>query len=300
MEMCELTCSCLADVHAYSYHSEVPRELQGQGIAGLLAKAAFEFAEEENYRVLPTCSYVSKTFLTKAGNEKYQRLTIDINKKGRSRSRSPARGKGDGKSSASSGSTSSGNDRKRKSRSPSGEGASAGRSRSPDSKRAEKRARKSSPARDNSDNSSASSSNSAGGSSYDSNRTGAKKGLASFLNQFKSSDADSASNSSAGSKASSSSSSSAASKPNASASNANAIPPHFVPLPFHAGLKRWATIERLLSQSIKDTGALADVMAELLEKQKSKDIKPGISGLRHFLEETASTVRRACFLLARR
>ena len=39
-------------------HTEVPPELEGQGIAGKLVKAALESAKEEGLRVVARCSFV--------------------------------------------------------------------------------------------------------------------------------------------------------------------------------------------------------------------------------------------------
>lgn len=41
------------------YHTYVPPEGRGQGAAGELSKAAFEYAKLENMAVIPSCSYVS-------------------------------------------------------------------------------------------------------------------------------------------------------------------------------------------------------------------------------------------------
>lgn len=40
------------------YHTGVPKELSGRGIAAALAKAVLEFAKNENLEVQPSCSYV--------------------------------------------------------------------------------------------------------------------------------------------------------------------------------------------------------------------------------------------------
>lgn len=40
------------------YHTFVPTELRGRSIAGLLTKAALEYAQEHGFKVLPSCSYV--------------------------------------------------------------------------------------------------------------------------------------------------------------------------------------------------------------------------------------------------
>ena len=39
-------------------HTEVPEKGQGKGIAGALARAAFEHARTVNQMVIPTCSFV--------------------------------------------------------------------------------------------------------------------------------------------------------------------------------------------------------------------------------------------------
>jgi predicted GNAT family acetyltransferase len=54
------------------YRTYVPNQFRGQGVAGLLATAAFEFAKREKYQVIPTCSYISDTFLPK--NPQWQEL----------------------------------------------------------------------------------------------------------------------------------------------------------------------------------------------------------------------------------
>lgn len=40
-------------------HTEVPPELEGQGIAGRIAKAALEYARDQQLRVVPLCPYVA-------------------------------------------------------------------------------------------------------------------------------------------------------------------------------------------------------------------------------------------------
>lgn len=39
-------------------HTEVPSPYQGQGLAGKLAKAALDWAREQGYKVVPSCSFV--------------------------------------------------------------------------------------------------------------------------------------------------------------------------------------------------------------------------------------------------
>jgi len=40
------------------YHTFVPPELRGRGIAGKLVLAALEYARENNKKVIPSCSFV--------------------------------------------------------------------------------------------------------------------------------------------------------------------------------------------------------------------------------------------------
>uniref|UniRef100_A0A7E4UVJ5 Protein NATD1 n=1 Tax=Panagrellus redivivus TaxID=6233 RepID=A0A7E4UVJ5_PANRE len=42
------------------YHTEVPVEHRGQGYAAQLVKEGFKFAKTENFKVIPSCSYVAK------------------------------------------------------------------------------------------------------------------------------------------------------------------------------------------------------------------------------------------------
>jgi uncharacterized protein len=41
------------------HHTEVPWQLQGQGVAGLLVQGALDWVREQGLRVRPTCSYVA-------------------------------------------------------------------------------------------------------------------------------------------------------------------------------------------------------------------------------------------------
>ena len=45
-----------------AYHTGVRRELEGQGIAGLLFDEMVKYARENNYKVIPTCSYILVKF----------------------------------------------------------------------------------------------------------------------------------------------------------------------------------------------------------------------------------------------
>jgi predicted GNAT family acetyltransferase len=40
-------------------HTEVPSALEGQGLAGKLARAGLEYAKEQKQRVMPLCPYVA-------------------------------------------------------------------------------------------------------------------------------------------------------------------------------------------------------------------------------------------------
>lgn len=44
-------------------HTYVPPSKRGQGLAGKLTEAALLYARQAGFSVLPTCSYVSDTFL---------------------------------------------------------------------------------------------------------------------------------------------------------------------------------------------------------------------------------------------
>lgn len=41
-------------------HTEVPRELQGRGLANVLAKAVLDRARNERWRVVPRCPFIAK------------------------------------------------------------------------------------------------------------------------------------------------------------------------------------------------------------------------------------------------
>lgn len=45
------------------YRTFVPESLRGKGLAEQLCKAAFEYAKAGNFKVIPSCSYVSSTYL---------------------------------------------------------------------------------------------------------------------------------------------------------------------------------------------------------------------------------------------
>ena len=39
-------------------HTGVPRELEGKGIGSLIVRAGLDYAREQNYKVIPLCSFV--------------------------------------------------------------------------------------------------------------------------------------------------------------------------------------------------------------------------------------------------
>lgn len=47
------------------FHTFTDSDLRGQGLAEKLTQAAFEHAKANDLRVIPTCPYVSETFLKK-------------------------------------------------------------------------------------------------------------------------------------------------------------------------------------------------------------------------------------------
>jgi uncharacterized protein len=53
------------------YHTYVPEELRGRGIAGKLVIKGFEFAEKNDYKIIPGCSYVG-AFLNR--HKKFEKL----------------------------------------------------------------------------------------------------------------------------------------------------------------------------------------------------------------------------------
>lgn len=42
------------------YRTFVPDELRGRGLAALLAARALDFAQEQGYKVIPSCSYIER------------------------------------------------------------------------------------------------------------------------------------------------------------------------------------------------------------------------------------------------
>lgn len=55
---CEIDYEFIDDSTIDIYHTFVPEELRGQGIASHLAEAISEYALKSNLRVIPSCSYV--------------------------------------------------------------------------------------------------------------------------------------------------------------------------------------------------------------------------------------------------
>jgi len=55
-------------------HTYVPGELRGKGIAGKIVKAALTYAEENNLKIIPSCSYVADYVQQ---YKEYQPLLVD-------------------------------------------------------------------------------------------------------------------------------------------------------------------------------------------------------------------------------
>ena len=53
------------------YHTYTHPALRGKGLAAQVVRAAFEFAKENNLKVIPTCSY-TQAFLAK--NDEYKEI----------------------------------------------------------------------------------------------------------------------------------------------------------------------------------------------------------------------------------
>uniref|UniRef100_A0A1I8AYC7 Protein NATD1 n=1 Tax=Meloidogyne hapla TaxID=6305 RepID=A0A1I8AYC7_MELHA len=60
------------------YHTEVPKEYGGKGIAKDLVKGAFRYCIDNNYKVYPTCSYVQKYSKDLATEEEKKIVVADI------------------------------------------------------------------------------------------------------------------------------------------------------------------------------------------------------------------------------
>ena len=46
-------------------HTFVPKEMRGRGIAKALCDRAFMYAEKHSFKVIPSCSYVKDTYMTR-------------------------------------------------------------------------------------------------------------------------------------------------------------------------------------------------------------------------------------------
>jgi len=55
------------------YHTYVPEVFRGRGVAERLCKAAFEYAKANGLTVIPSCSYISGTYLKR--HPEYEPLT---------------------------------------------------------------------------------------------------------------------------------------------------------------------------------------------------------------------------------
>ena len=45
------------------YHTYVPEEFRGKGLAEKVVEAGFRYAQDQRLKVIPTCSFVSRAFL---------------------------------------------------------------------------------------------------------------------------------------------------------------------------------------------------------------------------------------------
>jgi predicted GNAT family acetyltransferase len=54
----------LDDGVMHMFHTEVPVQQEGRGIAAMLVRAAFEYARAHGYKVRPACSYV-RSFMSR-------------------------------------------------------------------------------------------------------------------------------------------------------------------------------------------------------------------------------------------
>ncbi|KAK0397159.1 hypothetical protein QR680_002011 [Steinernema hermaphroditum] len=59
------------------YHTEVPVQHQGKGVAKILVNEAFKYAAENNLKVLPTCTYVER-FAKMFATEDQKRIVVPL------------------------------------------------------------------------------------------------------------------------------------------------------------------------------------------------------------------------------
>jgi len=55
------------------FHTEVPAEYRGRGLAGVLAREAFDYIVQEQAKVFPSCSYLRKYYSTNLTESEQQR-----------------------------------------------------------------------------------------------------------------------------------------------------------------------------------------------------------------------------------
>jgi len=65
--------SYIGDCHVDMFHTGVPVELRGRGIAKQLAIAAFDYALDKKLTVTPSCTYLQK-FVVETENQGYKDL----------------------------------------------------------------------------------------------------------------------------------------------------------------------------------------------------------------------------------
>jgi predicted GNAT family acetyltransferase len=49
-------------------HTVTDPQFRGKGLAEIVVRAAFDWGEKENYKLIPTCTYISGSFLKKNPN----------------------------------------------------------------------------------------------------------------------------------------------------------------------------------------------------------------------------------------
>ncbi|XP_054162812.1 protein NATD1-like isoform X2 [Oppia nitens] len=58
------------------YHTEVPNQLRGKGIAQMLAKEAFDYMVKNNIKMIVSCTYLQK-YLKDNPNEEYTKQVFE-------------------------------------------------------------------------------------------------------------------------------------------------------------------------------------------------------------------------------